>query len=360
MDLPPLEPVGQLTLRQGEVFIAVGGFEERALEFPRVLRVAHGTGANAILLEYLPHDDKNKFAVARSLLCNAGCQVAPMAYNRYAPGEFDKELRDRLMHLQARAVCLDISGMSRLAIMIVAGVVRERNMPLRVVYAEAIDYGPSQEEFELAKSQTLQHLPTSFIHTGVYDVLRVPALSSIRMQNHATVLIAFDSFNEALCQALVNVINPSRFILINGRPPREELKWREKATEYVHHRLREEWSIEDDNDPVKVTSTLHYEETYNVLTDIYWRFSDSYRIIIAPTGSKMQTIGCHLLRAVHSDVHVEYPTVQGFFADKYSTGVRERWQLDFGEMSEFVTKLRQRELGEHLGLPEEPVNTEVE
>ncbi len=358
--LPQLKPVKGLALQPHEAFVGAGGFEERALEFPRILGLSHISGGTAILIRYLPHDDKNKFADASSLLSGAGCQVMPLVYDRYNPGSFDSLLRDTLVYAEARAVCLDVSGMSRLAIMIVADVVRELNLPLRILYAEASDYAPSQEEFEAARSGGQQHLPTSFIHTGIYDVMRVPQLSSIRMQNHGTALIAFDSFNEALCQALVNVINPSRFILINGRPPRQELRWREAATEYVHHRLRDEWSIEDDNDPVKATSTLQYEQTYDLLVAIYWRFSDSHRIIIAPTGSKMQTVACYLLRAVHDDVHVEYPTVQGFFADKYSTGVRERWQIDFGKMGQFVTKLRKRELRVHLHLPEEPVNAEVE
>jgi len=358
--LPQLNPLKELALQPHEAFVGAGGFEERALEFPRMLRLSHISGETAILVGYLPHDDKNRFADASSLLSNAGCQVVPLVYDRYNPGSFDSLLRDTLVHAEARAVCLDVSGMSRLAIMIVVDVVREFNLPLRIVYAEATDYAPSQEDFETARSGGQQHLPTSFIHTGVYDVMRVPRLASIRMQNHATALIAFDSFNEALCQALVNVVNPSRFILINGRPPRQELRWREAATEYVHQRLRDEWSIEDDNDPVKTTSTLHYGETYSLLVELYWRFSASHRIILAPTGSKMQTLACYLLRAVHDDVHVEYPTVQGFFADKYSTGVRERWQVDFGEMGNFVTKLRKRELRVHLDLPEEPVNAEVE
>ena len=74
----------------------------------------------------------------------------------------------------------------------------------------------------------------------------------------------------------------------------------------------------------------------------------------------MQTLGSYLLRAVHDDIHVEYPTVQGFFSDKYSTGVRETWQLNFGRMGDFVEHLRQKEITEHLGLPQEPVDTDID
>jgi hypothetical protein len=358
--MPKLTPVRELVLQNRETFVAAGGFEERALALPEILQSCEASGNSALVLDYLPQYDQNRLQEICSVLNEKGCHVTCRKYDLHAPFDFDIELRDNLMKLNAEAVCLDISGMSRLAIMIVLDVVRELNLPLRIVYAEACRYAPSQEEFEAAKRTEQQHLPTSFIQTGVYDVLHVSRLTSIRMQNHATLLIAFDSFNEALCQALVNVINPSRFILINGRPPRQELRWREKATAYVHKFLRREWSIEDDNDPIKTTSTLNYEETYEMLVNLYWRFSGSHRIILSPTGSKMQTIGSYLLRSVHNDVHIEYPTAQGFFADKYSTGVRETWQLVLGRMGDFVEHLRQKEIKEHLGLPEELTNADVD
>ena len=359
MDLPLLHPTASLALKPGELFVCAGGFEERVLAFPGIIVPTPASGSKAIILAYLPPEKKNKLAQINDLLFARGCDTTCMPYDRHAPGSFDAAFRGNLTALGAEAVCLDVSGMSRLAILIIMDVVREMNLPLRVVYAEAREYAPSQADFEKAKADGSQHLPTSFIHTGVFDVLHVACLSSIRMQNHATLLIAFDSFNEALCQALVNVINPARFVLINGRPPRDELGWRESATAHVHQHLRREWSIEDDNAPPRVTSTLRYQETYQLLVNLYWKFSDRHRIILAPTGSKMQTLGCYLLRAVHDDVHLEYPTVQGFFADKYSTGVRETWIVDFGRLADFAAKLRTEELKEHLGLPEETVDTEI-
>ncbi len=360
MELPELEKVGRILLQEGEVYIAAGGFEERVFAFPRVLEVAGGTGAAAVLLRYLPTHKGNRLEELRKALSSRELRVCTISYNRYGPHSFDGDLRARLIDLGATAVCLDVSAMSRLAIMLAVDVVRELNLPLRVVYAESHDYAPTREEFEEAKNAGEQHLPTSFIHTGVYDVVHVPCLSSVQMQNRATLLVAFDSFNEALCQAMVNVINPSRFILVNGRPPREELRWREGATAYVHHLLREEWSIENDNEPMKTTSTLRYEETYRLLADVYWKFSADHRIVLAPTGSKMQTLGAYLLRAAHEDVHIEYPTVEGFFAEKYSTGVRQKWEVRFGAMNDFVTRLFLGEREDHLGLPREVMDTEID
>ena len=358
--LPELKSIKQIQLDPGEVLISAGGFEDRVLAIPSILTNQTSKEGLAIVLEYLPHDEKNRLDAVVSALRQQCDRVEIEKYNLHHPEGFDENLSNHLNRLQANAVCLDISGMSRLAIMIIADVLREMNLPLRIVFAEAREYAPSQEGFESAKKGDEQHLPTSFIHTGIHDVLHVQRLSSVRMQSNATLLIAFDSFNEALCQALINMINPSRFILINGRPPRNELRWREEATKYVHQFLRKEWNIEDDNEPVKTTSTLYYAETYELLTTLYWRFSTEHRIIIAPTGSKMQTLGSYLMRAVHKDIHLEYPAVSGFFGEKYSRGVREIWEIDFGNMGDFISRLRQQEIVSHLGLPSNPVNTEIE
>jgi len=361
MTMPQLKAINELALRPHEIFIVAGGFEERVFNFSKMICPYGGIQNDALILEYLPNNSKNRTADLLSLLAEKGLSVSSTTYDRYAPESFAAHLIGLLNNLKTTSVCLDISGMSRFAIMIIMDIVRELRLSLRIVYAEALQYAPTRDEFEKAKTKRSQHLPTSFIHTGVYDVLHTARLSSIRMQNHATLLIAFDSFNEALCQALVNSINPSNLILINGRPPREELEWREEATEYVHHCLREEWSVGDDNEkPTKTTSTLYYNETYELLVRLYWKFSSSHRIILAPTGSKMQAIGCYLLRAVHNDIHIEYPVVQGFFADKYSTGVRETWQLDFGEMDNFVEHLRRKEIKKYLDLPEEFVDANID
>lgn len=359
MTIPQLRAINKLVLHPGEVFIAAGGFEERVFRFPDMLELCEGLQNNAFVLEYLPDDSRNKCPKLCSMLRDKGLDITCLPYNRHAPEGFDIQLKNKLQQFSAQQICLDISGMSRLAIMVIMDVACELSLSLRIVYAEAQTYAPSQEDFENAKASGEQHLPTSFIHTGVHDVLHVGRLSSIRMQNHATLLIAFDSFNEGLCQVLVNGVSPSNFILINGRPPRDELAWREEATLYVHHRLRKEWSVGNDNRPEETTSTLFYDETYKLLVSLYWEFSATHRIILAPTGSKMQTIGCYLLRAVHNDIHVEYPAVQGFFSDKYSTGVRECWELDFGTFQDFIDMLRQEEISENLGLPKEFVDAEV-
>ena len=99
--------------------------------------------------------------------------------------------------------------------------------------------------------------------------------------------------------------------------------------------------------PARSTSTLDYRETVLLLLNLYWELSTRYRILLAPAGSKLQAVGCSIVKALHPDVHIEYPSPQGFLR-VYSEGIWKKWCLDFGNISELVAALQDEELREYL------------
>jgi hypothetical protein len=146
-------------------------------------------------------------------------------------------------------------------------------------------------------------------------------LSSVTMQRCPTVLVAFASFNEQLIPSLLNACSPSSLIIINGRPP--HLHWREKATQEIVSPLIREYRndnpVDADGLMLLATSTLDYRETFERLAHIYRENAYSNRLVIAPTGSKMQAVACALLKNCCEDVHVEYPTPESFFVRGFSS-----------------------------------------
>ena len=70
----------------------------------------------------------------------------------------------------------------------------------------------------------------------------------------------------------------------------------------------------------------------------------------------MQAVGCFLVKALHPDIHIEYPSPEGF-AKEYSEGVGERWMIQFGNIKEWVGRLsrRERDLFLKVQLPENSV-----
>ena len=246
--------------------------------------------------------------------------------------------------------------MSKLAILLILSVCRGLDLEVTILYAEAEGYGPSREEFEKAKEKNEIHRPTLQIFTGVHGVVRVSSLASVAMQGQPTAALVFMSFNDALTQVLLNTVYPSRLFLINGRPPVHT--WREEATAWIHDQVRREW---DEDNPVvqtsetsipvprRAVSTLDYRETLLLLIRLYWQLSATHRVLLAPGGSKMQAVGCYFAKALHPDIHIEYPSPEGFLPE-YSSGISGRWSVSLGRLSALVDAICIEEQREFLEL----------
>ena len=356
VNLPSLGRCRQLECAQGDVVVHAPGFEDRTTAIVDVLSETNGQ-TKGVLLDYLPRDPRNRMATVRRGLASKGLMISDedvLGYNRFEPRDFERRLDWRLQVHRATRVIVDVSSMSKLAIMLVLNVCFKLNVAVTVVYAEAATYGPSEAEFAEARQKGKVHQPSVGIYTGVHGVVRVDSLASVAMQGQPTAAIVFMSFNDALTQALLNTVYPSRLILINSRPP--DHKWREEATAWIHEQVRREW--EEDNPlrpaqgdglrvPERVVSTLDYRETVDVVSRLYWSLSVNHRILLAPAGSKLQAVGCFLAKAVHPDIHVEYPSAKGF-KGTYSDGTGTVWKLDLGEISTIVSRITTAERRAHL------------
>ncbi len=353
--LPPAEPCSGFSLSAGDLLIAAAGFEDRATALVEML-TARPT-SYATVIEYKPFDRHNRLRELLRTFRLKRITSKVLEYDRFAPYSFPSLLMEMVRDLSVRHVVLDISAMSKLAIMLCLEVCRAANLPVTVFYAEAQEYGPGREEYERARKENNLHRPSIQVYTGVRGVLHLGELASVSMQGQPTAAIAFMSFNECLTQAIVDALYPSRLFLINGRPPR--LHWREEATAWIHEQLRREWPevdnpLEKDGPrerlPKRSTSTLHYHETIEVLLELYWQLALDHRVLLAPTGSKMQTIACFLVKAMHKDIHVEYPIPTGFL-DLYSTGTGLKWTVAFPRLGNFCRTLELKDRRENLMIP---------
>jgi hypothetical protein len=353
LDLPRVVGCPERLVVDGTAIVAAAGFEDRTMALVSML------GQADCALGLVIYKDWGTDNRVRELLESyAATGIGPTArefldYDRYDPDGFGNALRRWLMKIGYQRVLLDISTMSRLAIMVILDVCREMEKNVTVFYAEAEEYGPSEEEYLRARAGVYPR-PSIQVYSGVGGVVRSRRLSSVALQGEPTALIAFMSMNEVLTQALINCISPSRLFLINGRPPLHS--WREQATAWIHEELRREWP-ERDNPcllteeaialPERATSTLDYTETVSTLLDLYWNNAAEYRVVLAPTGSKMQTLGCYVAKGIHTDIHVEYPTPESFLPT-YSKGIGRRWIVEFEVLAALLRDLRSRSMADHL------------
>jgi hypothetical protein len=352
LTFPPVQKQEGSLRASNALIVCAAGFEDRTLALAS--RIAPSECRLAIAV-YKDWATNNRLSEIESTYFRGGLDqqsITHLEYDRFDPDAFAAALETWLFSAKESSVIVDISTMSRLAIMIVLEACRRSEKEVEVFYAEASCYGPTLSEYEKAR-KGLYPRPSIQVYSGLGGVVRSAWLSSVALQGEPTALIAFMSMNEVLTQALIDSLCPSRLLLINGRPPNHP--WREEATAWIHDELRREWPQADNpvapslhvNLPLRVTSTLDYRESVAVLLDLYWSCAAEFRIVLAPTGSKMQTVACFFVKALHPDIHIEYPTPDSFLKE-YSSGVGACWTVNVGYLKAQISQWRDQILRDRL------------
>ena len=355
--LPEIRQRKEISLSNRDVLIHAPGFEDRTMTVATDLSASGKV--HAVLLDFRPYNEENRLSDVSEALLTSGFVIEEenlIVYDRFSPEAFEGQLQRRLQSITAESALIDISTMSKLQIILVLKVCAEMGLNVRILYTEAENYGPSEEEFNNAREADEIRRPSLQVYSGIHGVIRVKSLSSIAMQGQTTAALVFMSFNDALTQVLLNSIYPGRLFLINGRPPQHS--WREEATAWIHEQVRQEWH--EDNPikqkegcseplPERVVSTLDYRETIHMLIRLYWQLSAEHRILLAPAGSKMQAVGSYFVKALHPDIHIEYPSPEGFYSS-YSNGVGAKWMIDLGNLASLLEDIAKVERQHFLEL----------
>ena len=318
---PQLETIDRLSLAPEDWLIVCGGFEDRALAILRSA-AASKTPFNVVLVLYEPFVAENRADDIRNICRNAGIRVVERSYNRQEPAGFGNILVETLP-VNCGRVFIDISGMSRL--LIVQALVALMASPRKfsncfVAYAQAQDYPPTQDEANaiLAKSDSDPSFSIFFLSSGVFDVTLVAELSSYAPAAVQTRLVAFPSLDAHQLTALRAELQPSRLSFIEGVPPAPHNEWRLKAIAAAN------CLDQIQNAETYQASTLHYQETLARLLTLYAEHGVHERLLISPTGSKMQAVAVGILRAFVEDIQIVYPTPRDFLKpERYTHGVGE-------------------------------------
>ena len=322
---PALKPADSLKLDRGDCLVVCAGFEDRAVAFLKDA-ASQSDQFRVLLINYLPFMNENRRSEIRDVCRVAGIPYSELTYDRQNPSGFGDSFPDALGPVDGR-LYIDISGMSRLLIVqiLVSLGIRPFGFDrITVLYAEATEYPPTNKEVQeaLSKSDVDPLYSIMLLSSGVFDVMVVPELLSISLDGQQTRLIAFPSFNTDQLTALRTELQPSRYSIIHGDPPAPENKWRTEAIAKLNHidNLKGEENF--------TTNTLDYRETLDRLLEIYRLHGAAERLLIAPTGSKMQTVAVGVFRAFVRDVQIVYPTPRAFTSPtSYTIGVKTRSQL---------------------------------
>jgi hypothetical protein len=229
-------------------------------------------------------------------------------------------------------IFLDVSGMSRLLIVQCLVALSKRGRGLAdcvVTYTEAEEYPPSKSDVE----EALKQADDDPMHTilllsaGVFDVTVVPELSSTSITSGQSHLVAFPTFSADQLIALLSELGPSRVTLIHGIPPSIHNRWRTDAISRIN-RLD---TIPHDRIEA---STLDYRETLRALLELYARTSERQRLLVSPTGSKLQSVAVGIVRAFVDDIQIVYPTPKSYCSPtNYTRGIAAIYMLSLESFS---------------------------
>jgi hypothetical protein len=321
------------------ILIISEGFEQRSLSF---LESSESIYFDKIILcRYLPKKE-SKYEEMKIIInkFHNKTQLEEIFFDRYNPFDFENNINNKFKNINTyNEVILDISVMPKYMIIQLVYSLSCYSGILRVIYTEPKNYAPTQEQYK--SFNEIQINATILPSFGVHNVVRTPLLTSIVMQKSPVLLVAFLSFNEQLIRALLSECNPMHLFLINGVPP--NLTWREDAMRNIHKYIIKEYSKDnplDDDRLIRRTSTFDYRETFALLAEIYREYGIDNRIVLAPTGSKLQALGCALIKICCPDIHIEYPIPESYYIAGYSSSeIKQIHQIIFDDMPKILANI---------------------
>ena len=321
---PEVREVDVPSVSEGDVMVLCGGFEERAVAILKRLCEVGRRGFRLVLIMYRPEYRANRVEEIEDLARQGGLAVQRCTYDRHSPAGIGRRLYE--LSTGGGRVWVDVSGMSRLLIVqTLLGLLAEGGVDVSIMYGEAAEYRPTQERFEDDLNSGVSGQGMSYLSSGIYEVAATPELGSVSMVGEAMRLIAFPSLDPAQLKNLVEELQPTYAELVHGMPPAGENRWRPDAIKKINRvtlaelQGAKEYSV----------STRDYRATLNALLEIYANRSMFDRIVVAPTGSKMQAVGVAMFRLALDDVQVVYPTPLRFKEERaYTLGVGQVYQLD--------------------------------
>ncbi len=327
------------------LFIGAYGFERRSLGWVSYQREQGTILSESVLFRYKHPKGINLIHELKKNLGTLGVsKPKEVPYNVRSPHNIEDIIGEKMDSVLRgnEEIVVDISAMTKLLILACLCKLANFTGTVRIVYSEAEDYSPTQEDYE--KSKDVMGMVVEFPSRGFESIIRLKCLSSIRMQGQPVTIVAFTSFNEQLIRHILGTISPHRLLFINGRPPKEENSWREKATQEIHQRLIEKYPadnlLNDKGLLMRAASTLDYRETVERINEIYKQYGIIERIICVATGSKMQTVGLFFSKIAHPDIHVEYPTPDSYYVKGMSKGVHKVHEVVVPQFSEFLKIIR--------------------
>jgi hypothetical protein len=322
---------------QPPVLIAAAGFEDRAARAAQLISERQIALSGAMILTYSGPEHEESL---KRLSEYASSAVPTPEDVTFAPANDFETIQQRLRDLPDDLLfVIDITGMARHPMLSLLSWISDMNRPFWLVYTEAEQYYPTEQDLNsMLGDHCLERgdLGEAFFKLAEYEeadlvysanclVEEVDTFPGRHLPNYPLLLIAFLTFKRSRLSAVLREYEASSRILIEGVPVRADLQWRKRAMELINFDLMEEYRRS-----VETLNTLDWRATRDFLEHFYWHNGNCFRhnILLAPLGSKMQTVGAWAFARRHGEIKMITSTPQRHFPEKYSMGWRDTFVID--------------------------------
>ncbi|MFA5267666.1 MAG: hypothetical protein WC379_06810 [Methanoregula sp.] len=342
--LPKIIELNLDNIPDNAVFIGVAGFEDRSLAFLSECKLLTKKFQKIFGIKYLPVQENNLIEDFTKLAKKSSIEktIEWVTYNRFDPESFYETLNEKIEEIICTGnIVIDISGMSKFLIIILLTELAKKPVTVDIIYSEAEIYHPIKDVYENHLENFQKNITPFFLTTNVYRIVTTPQLSSNSMQGAPLLIIAFPTFNYRDFFTLLNTLTPQYLIEIEGKPHNKKDNWRQEAIHKINERLAKDFQPNIEQIFCKSVSTFEYIETIKMLSECYLteEYQYTHKCIIAPTGSKLQTLGVFFFKQIYPDIHLVYPVTEHFLKD-YTNGWKKIWHIKVENFPKIISALK--------------------
>ena len=298
--------------RIDDLLICCCGFEERSLAIPSRLSAEDTYKARHVLmLTHETNPDDNEVNRAKLVQDLSRLTLGERHDLLFRQEDFVSNMVTLLDSIDSPLplVSFDISACSTQMILNVLKVLFEKQINLRVLYAEANVYHPTKEEYASPEEWIVDGKGVSI---GILRATESRLYSGGNYRELPILLVAFPTFKPERIRSIQLELQPSAITWVLGIPHASENAWRQEAQHAIN-------KIEPD-DNIERVSTFDYIQTFSVMEELYKKIEEKHHMVIAPHGSKLQCIGVFLFYLLRQDVSIWFSVPQSFNPQQYDVG----------------------------------------
>ena len=335
--------------RACNIFVCSLGFEERTHHLiSKLAETQDLTDCTVVIIRYPTNEEENEknFSVYEGLKE----KFKKIESIQYSKKDFSRNFNSLIKQLvgegETSEVIFDISTCASYVFYPVMKSQFDQNLNLTIGYVEAIDYYPKLEEFkETSKKAELEgsFFPQAFENAsfqshGVDDVYSSSLFAELNPGNTPTLMVAVPNFSPVRMNSIIfkdQEINGTKIedvCYLLGQPPDSKNHWRTDAIKIANNL--------NDSQIFKSISTRSYSDIVSALEEIWVEHQFKYHLSIGNLGSKMQHLGAFLFLMLHPDVSLWLAEPSKFKAMRFSEGVGDSWQVEFGDVQNFAKEMR--------------------